>query len=88
MICFFPFLHCFCICFPVPFAVSILLFSIPPINTLVVSQNHLAGCSLPPHLPTTNRALHLDRQKISALSSVVDQHRVTPTHRRGCAYPP
>ena len=48
-----------------------LLFSL-----LVVTQirGHIAGSS--PPLPTTVRALHFYREKISALSSLVDSRRI------------
>ena len=57
--------------FFIPFIIFALLFSL-----LVVTQirGHIAG-SFPP-LPTTVRALHFYREKISALSSLVDS--------RGC----
>ena len=49
---------------------------------LVVTQirGHIAGSS--PPLPTTVRALHFYREKISALSSLVDQRRIVLTHAR------
>ena len=33
-------------------------------------------------LPTTMRAFHFSREKTSALSSLVDSRRITPTHAR------
>ena len=48
----------------------------------VVTQirGHIAG-SFPP-LSTTDRALHFYREKISALSSLVDSRRIVLTHAR------
>ena len=53
------------------------------LSLLVVTQirGHIAG-SFPP-LPTTVRALHFYREKISALSSLVDSRRIVLTHARG-----
>ena len=53
--------------FPIPFIVFALLF----LSLLVVTQirGHIAGSSTP--LPTTVRALHCYREKISPLSSLV-----------------
>ena len=50
------------------------------LSLLVVTQirGHKAGCSSP--LPTTVRALHFFRDKISALSSLVDSRRIVLTH--------
>ena len=47
---------------------------------IVVTQirGHIAGSS--PPLPTTVRALHFYREKISALSFVVDSRRIVLTH--------
>ena len=52
------------------------------LSLLVVTQirGHIAG-SFPP-LPTTVRALHFYREKISALSSLVDSRRIVLTHAR------
>ena len=52
------------------------------ISLLVVTQirGHIAGSSL--HIPTTVRALHIYRDKISALSSLVDSRRIVLTHAR------
>ena len=57
-------------------------FSLPPIILIVVTQirGHIAGSSLP--LPITVRALHSYREKISALSSLVDSRRIVLTHAR------
>ena len=68
--------------------VYILFFSIPFIifallSLLVVTQirGHLAGSS--PPLPTTVRALHFYREKLSALSSLVHSRRIIVlTHAR------
>ena len=52
------------------------------LSLLVVTQirGHIAGSS--PPLPTTARALHFFREKISALSSLVDSRRMVLTHAR------
>ena len=52
------------------------------LSLLVVTQirGHIAGSSAP--LPTTLRALHFYREKISALSSLVDSRRIVLTHAR------
>ena len=65
--------------FSIPFIIFALLFSLPP------SRNSDPGShsSLFPPLPTTVRALHCCREKISALSSLVDSRRIVPTHARG-----
>ena len=49
---------------------------------IVVTQvrGHIAGSS--PPLPTTARALHLYREKISDLSSLADSRRILLTHAR------
>ena len=49
------------------------------LSLLVVTQirGHIAGSS--PPLPTTVRALHFYREKISALSSLADSRRIVPT---------
>ena len=62
----------------IPFVIFALTFSPNPIN----SRNPDPG----PHsrlfspLPATVRALHFYREKISALSSLVDSRRIVPTH--------
>ena len=52
------------------------------LSLLVATQirGHIAGSS--PPLPTTVRALHFFREKISALSSLVDSRRIVLTHAR------
>ena len=52
------------------------------LSLLVVTQirGHIAGSF--PTLPTTVRALHLYREKISPLSSLVDSRRLVLTHAR------
>ena len=52
------------------------------LSLLVVTQirGHIVGSS--PHLPTTVRALHFYREKISAVSSLVDSRRIVLTHAR------
>ena len=52
------------------------------LSLLVVTQirGHIAGSS--PPLPTTVRGLHFCREKISALSSLVDSRRIVLTHAR------
>ena len=52
------------------------------LSLLVATQirGHIAGSS--PLLPTTVRALHFYREKISALSSLVDSRRIVLTHAR------
>ena len=52
------------------------------LSLLVVTQirGHIAGSS--PPLPTAVRALHFYREKISALSSLVDSRRIMLTHAR------
>ena len=76
---------CFCFCFCWGFFPSHLLSS--PFHSLslpVVTQigGHIAGSSSP--LPTINRvrALHFYREKLSALSSLVDSRRIVLTHGR------
>ena len=51
-------------------------------SLLVVTQigDHIADSSSP--LPTTVRAFHFYREKISALSSLVDSRRIVLTHVR------
>ena len=53
----------------------------PLTPTVVVTQirGHIAGSS---PLPTTVRALHFYREKISALSSLVDSRRIVLAHAR------
>ena len=43
-------------------------------------RGHIAGSSAP--LPSTVRALHFYREKISALSSLADSRRIVLTHAR------
>ena len=52
------------------------------LSRLVVTQirGHIAGSS--PPLTTTVRALHFYREKISALSSLVNSRRIVLTHAR------
>ena len=52
------------------------------LSLLVVTQirDHMAGSS--PPLPTTVRALHFYREKISALSSLVESRRLVLIHAR------
>ena len=52
------------------------------LSLLVATQirGHIAGSS--PLLPTTVRALHFYREKISALSSLVNSRRIVPSHAR------
>ena len=66
--------------FPVPFTIYCLRPSV--LSLLVVTQirGRIAGSS--PPLPTTVRALHFYREKISALSCLVDSHRIVLTHAR------
>ena len=73
---FFSFLFFF---FSIPFIIFALCFFL---SLLVVTQSrgHIAG-SFPP-LPTTVRALHFYREKISALSSLVDSRRIVLTYAR------
>ena len=54
----------------------------PSISLLVVNQirGHVAGSS--PPLPTTVRALHFYREKVSALSSLADSRLIVLTHAR------
>ena len=56
------------------FALLLSLFSLPPINSRNSDPGHIAGSS--PPLPTTFRALHSYREKISPLSSLVDSRRI------------
>ena len=62
--------------FPIPFIVLLIFLS------LVVAQfrGHIAGPS--PRLPTTVRALHFYREKISAIFSIVGSRRIVLTHAR------
>ena len=74
----------------VPESVRVFLFFFHPIyylppsilSLLVVTQirGHIAGSS--PFLPTTVRALHFYREKLSALSSLVDSRQIVLTHAR------
>ena len=61
-----------CIGLVIPF----IIFALSILSPLVVTQirGHIAGSS--PPLPTTVRALHFYREKISALSSLVDSRRI------------
>ena len=71
-------LFCF-VSFSIPFIIFALLFSLPPIN----SRNSDPGShSRLFSLPTTVRALHFYREKISALFSLVDSRRIVLTHAR------
>ena len=64
--------------FSIPLITFALLFSLPPSrNSDPGSHSRLFS---PPH--TTVRALLFDREKISALSSLVDSRRIVPTHAR------
>ena len=62
------------------------LLTSPFSPSLVATQirGHIAGSSLP--LPTTVRALHFYREKISALSSLVDSRRIVLIHARRSFY--
>ena len=53
------------------------------LSLIVVTQirGHIAGSS--PPLPTTVRALHFYREKISALPSLVNSRRIVLTHAIG-----
>lgn len=53
------------------------LFSLPPSRTS--DPGRIVGSSTPSPLRTV-RALHFIREKGSALSSLVDSHRIVPTH--------
>ena len=57
-------------------------FSLPSLICIVVTQirGHIAG-SFPP-LPATVRAVYFYRERISALSSLVDSRRIVLTHAR------
>ena len=72
-------LFCFCFCF---FPSHLLFSPFCSLSLLVVTQirGHIAGSS--PPLPTTVRALHFYRKKISALSFLVDSRRTVLTHAR------
>ena len=61
----------FSLFFPIPFIFFALLFSLLVVTLI---RGHIAG-SFPP-LPTTVRALHFYREKISALCSLVDSRRI------------
>ena len=54
----------------------------PSLLVIVVTQirGHIAGSS--PPIPTTVRALHFYREKILAVSSLVDSRRIVLTHAR------
>ena len=69
----------FLLFFFIPFILSSPLY---PLSLLVVTQirGHIAGSS--PLLPATVRDLHFYREKISALSSLVDSRRIVLTHAR------
>ena len=57
-------------------------FSIFPLLIVVAQiRGHIAGSS-PPPLPTTVRALHFCREKISAISSLAISRRIVPSHAR------
>ena len=63
-----------------PFVLSLLIVTRPSVlSLLIVTQirGHVAGSS--PPVPTTVRALHFYRDKISALSSLVDSRRIMST---------
>ena len=64
--------------FNIPFILFALLFS--PLLVVTQIRGHIAGSSAP--LPPTVRALHFYREKISALSSLVDSRRIVLTHAR------
>ena len=55
-------------------------FYCPSLLVATQIRGHIAGSS--PPLPTTVRALHFFREKISALSSLVDSRRIVLTHAR------
>ena len=61
-----------------------ILFSSPfySFSLVVVTQirGHIAGSS--PPLPTAVRALHFYREKVPALSPLVDSRRIVLTHAR------
>ena len=64
---------------PIRFIIFALLFSL---SLLVVTQirGHIAGSSTA--LPTMVRAVHFYLENVSALSSLVDSHRIVLTHAR------
>ena len=62
--------------FSIPFIIFALLFS-PSVTQI---RGHIEGSS--PPLPTTVHTLHFYRDKISALSSLVDSRRIVLTHAR------
>ena len=72
--------------FSIPFLMFALLFSLCLLVVYGITQlrGHISVSStvLLPPLPITVRALHFYREKISALSSVVDSHRIGLTHAR------
>ena len=53
-------------------------YSLPPSRNSDPGSHTVAGSC--PRLPTTVRALHFYREKISALSSLVDSRRIVLTH--------
>ena len=68
---------------PSPFVILALLFLSPSYGLIVVTQirGHIAGSFSPSPLRTV-RALHFYREKISALSSLVDSRRIVLTRAR------
>ena len=69
---------CLLCVFPIPFIIFALLFSLPPSRSLDPgSRSRLFS-----PLPITVRALHCYREKISALSPLVDSSRIAPPSGR------
>ena len=62
------------------FSIPVIIFALLFLSLLVVTQirGHMAGSS--PPLPTTVRALHVYRENIRGLSSLVDLRRTVHTH--------
>ena len=65
----------------IPFIIFALLFSHPPSRNSEPGSHSREAASFPP-LPTMVRAMRFYREKISALSSLVDSRRIVLTHAR------
>ena len=85
---FFSFFFCFSISFMISAVFSFLLFPIPFIISALLFLLYINSRDSDPGshsrlfsaLPATVRALHFYREKDSALPSLVDSHRIAPTH--------
>ena len=72
---------CFVLFFSIPFIIFARLFSLPPISSRNSDPGSRSRLFFPPtHYSCSFRALHFYREKISALSSLVDSRRIVLTH--------